>query len=455
MIEFCKYHPILPATHSCASCHVNTCDECSNNDNSSNNYSCYICQRSLDELEVRNDILPFWRRLQESFKYPMNTNSIIIIIGVAILTTVSNYIPSIFSLIWYLLLIGILFKYCFSCLEKTSNGLMEAPDVTDGYGGGFGLIFQLVIMVVVIYLAIWGSEFLLGTMVASIVGIFMIAALPAMMINFALTESLVEALNPLNTIKLMTSIGLPYGLLLAFIMIMTASISVINQLIGAELSKVSTILQSSVSNYYTIVIFHIMGYMIYQYHKELGFEVINNNGEYKDLKSELQKNLTLIDILIKEGKVEEAINLHGKLIDLFPNDKGIKSNYFELLLATKNTHGLNDYATKYLDYMFKENRLDQIPITYKIILKINPIFKPNNPELRLRIASLCSQKGDSKSVIKLINGLHKEFPDFKQLTNAYELMASALDQLPNMNSQANACRKLIKRISQINNSESL
>jgi len=232
-------------------------------------------------------------------------------------------------------------------------------------------------------------------------------------------------------------------------MIMIASVGIINEIIGNEYSLLGNVLQTSVSNYYTIVVFHIMGYMIYQYHDELDFEVLNPIFEESKQKTVLQKNLTNIDILLKEGDADTAVNIFNETIESYPEESSLKHQYFELLLATSHVDLLNAYSSNYLTFLKQENRSDQIPLVLKRIYRIDPKFKPNTPDQRHEIAVLCHDKGDSASVIKLINGLHKEFPEYHDLIPAYILMAESLERLPNMANHAKACRNLITRLSKI------
>ncbi|MCF6317963.1 MAG: DUF4013 domain-containing protein [Proteobacteria bacterium] len=444
-MEYCKYHPVVAATYQCTNCHTFNCDDCCHYTGRSSQASCYLCRNELSSLGVSNNVTPFWRRLQESFTYPVNFESILLIIGLAVLSTIANYMP--FSFLISLLLTSALLKYSFSCLENTSHGVLEAPDVTQAYGGGFGLALQVIFMVIAILGIIWVTNYFLGSMLASLVAIVLIAGFPAMIINFAMTENFIQALNPMSMLRMMASIGLPYGLLLAFILIMSGSVGVISQFIGHDFSLVSSILQSIVSNYYTIVVFHMMGYMIYQYQDELGIERISIVRNNKSRKSLLEDNLSHIDILLKEGKLEEAIVLYDEVILSNPEEKNLKSNFFELLLVTKSSKELDRFAPKYFDYLLQSNSEDKLPISYQRVIKVNPKFNPETAEQRFKLAQICQHRGDSKSVIRLVNGLHKSHPAFNQLSEAYTMMANALDDLPNMQAQADKCRKLITGLS--------
>jgi hypothetical protein len=392
-------------------------------------------------LSASNNIIPFWRRLQESFAYPVNFDTIFLIIGIAVLAALASYIP--FSFLIHLLLTSALLKYSFSCLETTSQGVMKAPDVTEAYGGGFGIALKVILMVTAIFIVIWMSSYFLGNMLASIIAIVLITGFPAMMINFAMTENVFQALNPMNMLNMMGAIGLPYGLLLGFLMIMSGSVGVISQLVSVEYSLISSILQSIVSNYYMIVIFHMMGYMIYQFQDELGIEGSHIIREEKPQKTVLQNNLCHIDILLKEGGLDEALAIYDEVISANPNNKELKLKFFELLVSTKSVDQLTEFAPQYFDYLLQSDRHEILPISYKRVLNVDPSFTPNTAEQRFKLAQICQQRGDSKSVIRLVNGLHTKHSDFNKLPEAYEIMANALDNLPNMEIQAQKCRKLI------------
>lgn len=440
-MEYCKYHPLETATYQCSNCQTYNCDDCCQFANRDSYADCYICGSELSSLGASNNVTPFWRRLQESFAYPVNFESVFLIVGIAVLSTFANYIP--FSFLIHLLLTSALLKYSFSCLESTSQGILKAPDVTQAYGGGFGIALQVIFMVIVIFGIIWLSSYLLGNMLASIIAIILIAGFPAMMINFAMTENIFQALNPLNMLNMMGAIGLPYGLLLAFLMIMTASVGVISQFVSTDYSLISTILQSIVSNYYTIVIFHMMGYMIYQYQDELGIDGSHIIGKDKPQKTVLQNNLSHIDILLKEGDLDQVLTIYSEVISANPDEKELMPKFFELLLITKSIEQLTDFAPKYFDYLLQSDRHEMLPITYKRVLKVDPMFTPHTAEQRFKLAQICEHRGDSKAVIRLVNGLHKKHPTFEKLSEAYEMMAMALDSLPNMHMQAEKCRKLI------------
>jgi hypothetical protein len=92
-MEYCKYHPLESATYHCINCQTYHCDDCCQFANRTAFADCYMCGSELSSLGSSNNITPFWRRLQESFTYPINFDTIFLIIGLAVLSAFTSYIP--------------------------------------------------------------------------------------------------------------------------------------------------------------------------------------------------------------------------------------------------------------------------------------------------------------------------------------------------------------------------
>jgi hypothetical protein len=135
----------------------------------------------MDFLGSGHSAVPFWRRLEESFRYPLNVQTLILIVGVAILMPILGYLP--FTFVWYLMVFGAFLKYCFSCLQNTAHGLMVAPDITEAYGGGLDLVGKLLVILIATGAVIFAAFNYLGGAIAGIVATILIAGLPATMIN--------------------------------------------------------------------------------------------------------------------------------------------------------------------------------------------------------------------------------------------------------------------------------
>jgi tetratricopeptide (TPR) repeat protein len=373
---------------------------------------------------------PFWRRFDKSFKYPLNTYALVMIIGVAILSSILAYVP--FAFLWQLMLTGAMVSYCFACLKQTAIGNFTAPDITMAYQGGLELLARLLAIFVVTIVIVGLIFTYLSPLLGVLAGVIAIVFMPATIILFGFSNSLTEALNPLKQFRLITAVGLPYGLILVFIFIMSASVGIINEIIGFQFSIVSITLQAAVSNYYSVVMFHIMGYMIFQYQEELGFTARADHGEGHKFREESEKTKHLVDILVKEGEFSLAIKELKQAIKKFPDDPHFVKQYFEFIHASKNTNAIAEFGNYYLAYLIRHHANHSLNPIYKRILQIQPDFQPDKAEIRYHLAQELYQAGDCRTAVKVLNHLHKEFPHYVNLPAAYELMAECLAELPGM-----------------------
>ena len=189
-----------------------------------------------------------------------------------------------------------------------------------------------------------------------------------------------------------------------------------------------------------------MGYMIYQYQEELGF-VTQLPGNFREKrKSVVENGLTHIDILIKEGRYDEAVNIFKNLSESYPDDENLIQNFFELLLATRDKETIHSISEKYLNSLINKGIDDKVSIAFQRISSVIDGFKPLTAEQRYRVAKILHNKGNYKQSVFLINGIHKDFPKHSILGTAFVLMADSLDNMPNMQSQAQKCRDFSKKL---------
>lgn len=441
----CKYHPLQAATYECPRCTLSHCDQCAGNQDRHGNTLCHFCESKMDSLGTGAAAEPFWRHLQEAFRYPLNWEALPVIITVAVVTSLLSAFPLvwIFTLLVYLALTGALFKYAFRCLERTAAGEMSAPSAGDAYTGGLSLLLKLILISIIAGGSLTLAAIFIGPTVAGILSTLFVISLPAVLIQFAQTENVIDALNPLNALRLITTIGLPYGLLIAFIMIMTGSVSVINELIGDRFSFLSMSLQSIISNYYTIVVFHIMGYMLFQYQDKLGYSARADNLD--DQRDDLSILNAKIDINLKEGNYETVVTLFEKGIKVFPADNTLAQNFFEFSFNAKRPALIETSLNHYLNILTKNREFDKLNVAYTKARQINPNLIPSNPQVRLQLAVVYQAKGEAKIAVKLLNGIAKAHPQFAELDSVFTTMAKAFDDL-HMQPQAEKCRAQAQKL---------
>lgn len=444
-MDYCKYHPLEPATYNCPECSHDACDTCVEENYFREDVQCFLCQSTMSSLGSANNAEPFWRRLDKSFRYPLNANALTLIVGVSFLNTVLMFIPLTF--IWQIMLTGAMVSYCFACLKQTASGKLVAPDIKEAYEGGVNLLVKLFAILLIYAVSIGLISAVAGIKVMNIAAMLAVITFPASIILLALSNSLLASINPVGQFRLIISIGLPYGLILAFIMIMTGSVGLISEVIGSQFDLITLWLQATVSNYYIVVVFHIMGYMIFQYQAELGFAARANSGERREERSDEEKTKHRIDLLLKEGRFEVAFNELAVAARKYPQDPDFSRLCFEFIHESRNGRYIAEFGSLYLDQLVKKRQDQQLKTLYRRILQIESDFQPDKPETRHQLARVLRQSGDTKSAIKLLNRLHKDFPEYKELADAYEFMAECLAELPNMQKQVDQYRQFANKLS--------
>lgn len=423
----CTYNPSKSATYFCPHCDVGYCDEYTHRE-APNFERCFVCGGAVTSLGSVHGAIPFWRRLDLSFKYPLSGQGVSLIIGASIIITLAAYMP--FGWLVSLVTSGVFVKYCFSCLENSAYGDFKPVPVDEAFSGGVGLLFQLLGIVIVAAIGIGAIFSAFGTAAGSFASVIVVAGAPAILINFALSGSFANAINPVAMLSLMKTIGLPYGLLLGIIMIMAGSVGVINQLLAKDMSTISLILQSVVSNYYSIVVFHIMGYMIFQYQDRLGFSAREDYGEDEVERSEADILAVQIDIWIKEGEKEKALDLFNDAVSQFPNDTRFFEKCFNFLIETKELDRLTKYLPIYFSHLESVGSFDSLYHTFKRLRAMKIPFAPEMPGQKYRIAKMANQRGDHQLVVRLLNGFHKAYPEFSNVSDAVKCLASSLETIP-------------------------
>lgn len=442
MEQSCQFHPLEPATYVCGQCETSCCDECVDDSRFHPEPRCFRCERTVDSVGPGN-IEPFWRRLQDSFRYPLATQSLVFILILSILCSVAFYLP--LAILIYLALFGSVFKYCLSCLSFTAEGYMKPPDITEAYAGGFRKMLVLIAMLFVTGLVVNLTNSFLGSAMGGLMALLVTLSFPAIIIHYAISESMIESLNPRNIFDLIHAIGLPYGLILAFIFIMMGSVAVVYQLVVIIPSGLDAIFLFAVTFYYAIVLHHLMGYMVFQYQSELGYSA-RMQDDTNHRRGGHAIAMAKISTLVKTAEFNEATQLFQEQIRLNPEKLSLHSRFFDFLLATQNRDGMQGFFPDYLRLLENNNRRDLISRSYKRLMVKLPDYVLNDPTQKFLIARASYDQNDAMTVIKLLHGIHKKHPDFKDLIPALTLLAEALDEYPKYEKHAAACRVLIKRL---------
>lgn len=443
-MKYCHYHPLSPATWYCPRCHTDTCDCCSDESVNLEQRHCFQCGAPLESLGSAYTAEPFWEHLTEIFRYPLRTSVMALIVVVSVIGTALSFLP-VLGVLATLVSAGIFFKYSFRCLEETAGGNMVPPDITDAYSGGLLIIVKLFLLMIGVGVLIGAAGWYLGNGVAGLLTALVMLSLPAFLTNFVVSDSILYAASPLNNLRIIAAIGLPYGLLIGLLMLMASSVSFLSYLMISGWEWLTIALISVVSNYYMLVMFHLMGYVVFQYQQRLGFSAREELGIDAQPRSEIERLRAQISVLVKHGNYSKALTIYRHLLERYRQDVSLQDEYFEFLVLTASRDVLQGFADDYLLLKTERGHLDQLKRIYRHIRSLLPDFIPADGEVRYQVAKQFAALGEYSVTVHLINGMHRQHTDLELLIRSYSLLEEALEGLDKQDLVA-SCRAFLAQL---------
>ncbi|WP_067520430.1 hypothetical protein [Endozoicomonas ascidiicola] len=447
-MEYCKYHPLQGASYVCHQCNVHTCQDCNRTEHQSSEARCFVCNDTLSVQGGAFTATPFWKRLNKAFKYPFSGNGFAAIIAATLLSCLGFIMP------WFVLLASaFITKYSFTCLQQTAMGQTQAPDIKEAYGGGLLLLIQITGILLIGIASVTVIAIYVGPIAGIAAICFFVLSIPASFILLAMEESFFKAINPLKQLQLMTTIGWPYLFLCLILMIMLGSVEALSFMIDDNMESMSIFLQSAVSNYYSVVMYHLMGYALFQYQDKLGF-VAEQDDVTKPDRTDQQLLQANVSVLVKEGDYEKAIKLYRHWLKKNPRDMVISDALFKLITSLKSKQHLTSFADQHLQLLMDNQQEFKLGVSLPQIKLIWPDYKPQQAKVRYQLAKYLFDKGDFPSTAKMLKDFHKAFPNDQQVLPAYKMMVETLEFIPGMDKQAVKFRAVVQKLEQQQPSES-
>lgn len=426
----CKYHPDIPARWSCEHCQIDFCKTCIKQDNPRYLPDCPVCQRQLLSLGSGNLITPFWLRLGKFFLYPMQMYALLFI---SILTVIAVFISGTFTGFLITVVLGLVFmKYCFAVIEDTALGHLKPLPVSNAMiSSEMELPFKLFALMAAIQFGLHWVGVHLGFVPYLIALIISNLAVPANIMVLAMEHSFFAALNPVVVFPVILRIGAPYLFLcLLLFLLQISEVTTLKALINVLPYDSAYAVFLFTTMFFTVVMAHMLGYVLYQYHEKLGF-VINKEADEADIKPgntqpATRPEIRTVEILVQEGKHQEALDRLSRYLLNNPSDREANTRYFKLLEITGETKQLFNKAQKYISYLIAQNELSHALSIFNMIHRTHKKFRPAQADERLAIAKLLQQGGQAKAAVSTLNNLHVDFPSFKKIPEAYLLVARIL-----------------------------
>ncbi|MBJ6136547.1 hypothetical protein [Marinobacter litoralis] len=426
----CHYHPGDPAKWHCSECQMHYCSRCMPDaDTRQRQGLCPKCSKAMRYLGAATEVVPFWQRIGAFFRYPFHSDPLIVI---AICTLVPIVAPAnlIGLIIWVVLALA-LFKYTYAVINRTAEGHLKPPPVSEAFSGsGFNIVILQLLVFVLMGALVAAAAMVGGSILMMLAIAFVVLGLPASIMVLAMERSVGAAVNPLNLAVLISRIGTPYFLLYGYLILLTLASGAAQDFAVTHFPLwVAQPLAGFLNSTFTLILFHMLGYLLFQYQEELGFasdlqdEDESAGHQHRDRSTRLDADL---DMNIKDGNYDRALAILKDALKKDRTDPRRLEQLYLLLTARNDVSELYRYHPRLMGWLAERNDGDALNQLIQSLQTLEPNFQVDDAELALKCATTLYHRQHFKPALRLLQDFHKRFPDSEQLAPAYLLAAQVL-----------------------------
>ncbi|PKM43671.1 MAG: hypothetical protein CVV05_12435 [Gammaproteobacteria bacterium HGW-Gammaproteobacteria-1] len=466
----CKYHPQRAARWACEHCRINFCSSCLSKENPDGPPACPLCRNPAVEVENDGMVPPFWNRLPRFFIMPFQAQPLVMLVVMVVLSALVGY-RSISSLLVQLVLLLVYYKYVYAMLAHRARGHEEAPPVMQALSGeGLGLAFKQFAVFVILFFPLGIIGNLAGPTAAMAYYIVAMLCLPASIMALAVEGNVGAAVNPSILFGIISRIGAPYLALFFLLGVLSSGPNVVLELLTdrlgadfialqemgedeidpAEATRITEAFMDKLfgiiipvavllNGYFTMVMFNLMGYVLFQYHHRLGLEVdVDVEGLAAPDAAAAREHPLLGDVeaLIQEGRLEQAVTMLRARVLQNRGDRVLRDRFHRLLALTGDVKRLTGHGAEYIGMLLQGSDRAKAVQVWRDCRQADPDFKLDSPDQVYPLAQTMFSVGEYKSVVALGNGFHKRYPGHADIPRLYLLVARALSEGLNQEQKA-------------------
>lgn len=387
-------------------------------------------------------IQPFWHRLRAISLYPAHPTSLMTI-GVLALCHLARFLPFGF---WLDVLVWVaLYTYAFECLRASADGRLEPPE--PGINGEDGLGWKQIWLQ--FFFGLFGvlGFVLFGPIGGMIVLVALGLALPGAIMALAMDQNLGHALNPATWLAVFTRIGWPYIAVVALCFVFFAS-RTYAQMIAVNVlpAFVAIIVVNFIAHYAIVATFHLMGYLIYQYHDEVGYEPATSHLPLPSHASDPdQATLDEAAHLLREGQPDAARELIGNHLRARGGSDGLHAQYRKLLALGDQRAEQLRHGREWIGVLLAQDKDRRAVDVARECLELDAAFEPVHRDHVGRVAQKAADAGASQVALKLVAGFHKRYPKHADIPKNYLLAAKLLAERMGKDAEARALLEQLAR----------
>lgn len=367
-------------------------------------------------------ITPFWNRIPHFFLYGLNPLPLAFSMGLGL----GSYLLSAW---WsYLILYAIAIKYSMACLQFTVRGDVKPPGLTsevllDKYELPLMLFFAVVLYTSMLGSIIGSIGFLAGIAFYSL-GIILF---PAIIICLGLSEQLLFSINPLNLIGLVRAIGWPYLALFGLLFFLGIAQSTFESIFLPNVtSEVASAIWLTINTVFSIISFHMMGYVAMQYHEAIGEpepEILKSTQATSD-----HDGLDLLQQFINEGNTAAATEELRCLIKSQPNNLDLRRRLHNYTLVTNQPDIMRRNAANLMRVAVEQGKPNIAAQVFSECRERKQLCHPKMAACYLPVLKALRSQGKLKDAVAFAKDFHARYPGNEHVPFVYLELAKIFSE---------------------------
>ncbi len=397
-------------------------------------------------------ITPFWHRLPRFFQFPLQPGMMLVLVPLALASLLAPVMPVARpldlllteGLIWLAAL-----RHAFTVMERTSAGLLTSAEQAQALPQPERVNLPWKLLGIFIAWAILlGMLERVSTALAWLGNLFFTIAFPASVMALSSTNSLFRAANPLLWLSIMGQVGKAYWALFVFLLLLSSGAGIVIPILSPLLGGWLTLpLLNLVFMYFNLVMFNMMGYVLYQYHRELGVDVAVDFAKAAARRGGTSKDAVADAIAAKvaTGDLDGALDAAYEQQRTETDNVAVQDRYQKLLLLAGKQERALDHGHRYLATLLRLGKDDLAFDLFRRLRDLDGGFAPE-PHQVLPLAQTAFRCRESAVALALVRGFDRLQPRHADVPAIYLLSARLMSEQLRKDEPARAllrtlCRK--------------
>lgn len=385
-------------------------------------------------------ITPFWERLPQFFLFPLQGMNPLVLAMFSFASLLAFVMPlprPLDFLVVELLILLAGVRRGFMAMDAISRGYLTPADqeLMQPDPDRVNLPWKLLAIMVAWSFAV-SVVALVSQTLAWLLWLFTLLTLPAMVMALSMTNRFDKAVNPGLWIEIMRGVGKPYLALLLFQFLLSGGTAAALPLLAPFLRGwLALPILNFTFLYFLLIMFAMMGYVLYQYHWVLGVDVDERN--LRQIAATPQQSADdEIARCLAEGNLQAALDISYDQQRNEPDNVAVQERYNKLLIMAEKTDRAIEHGRRLLSLLLQKNLHAQAVAAFKRLQQLDAEFRPAYPAEILRLAMAAKAVREFELALQVVRAFDKRHPGHADIPEIYFLSAQILSEAFRRDDQA-------------------